>query len=77
LSMAQKAVRLQASVDHLDTLAEAYFQSGQPIEAIQTIRRAILITPLDSDRYPYLLKQFNRFRQGDTDSAPPSLSSAS
>ena len=44
--MAQKAVRLQASVDHLDTLAEAYFQSGQPIEAIQTIRRAILITPL-------------------------------
>ena len=46
LSMAQKAVRLQASVDHLDTLAEAYFQSGQPIEAIQTIRRAILITPL-------------------------------
>ncbi|MEC8254473.1 MAG: tetratricopeptide repeat protein, partial [SAR324 cluster bacterium] len=29
LSMAQKAVRLQASVDHLDTLAEAYFQSGQ------------------------------------------------
>ncbi|MEC8593300.1 MAG: tetratricopeptide repeat protein, partial [SAR324 cluster bacterium] len=77
LSMAQKAVSLQASVDHLDTLAEAYFQSGQPIEAIQTIRRAILITPLDSDRYPYLLKQFNRFRQGDTDSAPPSLSSAS
>lgn len=77
LSMAQKAVRLQASVDHLDTLAEAYFQSGQPIEAIQTIRRAILITPLDSDRYPYLLKQFNRFRQGDTDSAPPSLSHAS
>ena len=77
LSMAQKAVRLQGSVDHLDTLAEAYFQSGQPIEAIQTIRRAILITPLDSDRYPYLLKQFNRFRQGDTDSAPPSLSSAS
>ena len=46
LSMAQKAVSLQASVDHLDTLAEAYFQSGQPIEAIQTIRRAILITPL-------------------------------
>ena len=77
LSMAQKAVRLQASVDHLDTLAEAYFQSGQPIEAIQTIRRAILITPLDSDRYPYLLKQFNRFRQGDTNSAPPILNSAS
>ena len=77
LSMAQKAVQLQGSVDHLDTLAEAYFQSGQQIEAIQTIRRAILITPLDSDRYPYLLKQFNRFRQGDTDSAPPSLSSAS
>ena len=75
--MAQKAVQLQASVDHLDTLAEAYFQSGKPIEAIQTIRRAILITPLDSDRYPYLLKQFNRFRQGDTDSAQPSLSSAS
>ena len=77
LSMAQKAVRLQASVDHLDTLAEAYFQSGQPIEAIQTIRRAILITPLDSDRYPYLLKQFNRFRKGDTNSAPPILNSAS
>ena len=77
LSMAQKAVSLQASVEHLDTLAEAYFQSGQPIEAIQTIRRAILITPLDSDRYPYLLKQFNRFRQGDTNSAPPILNSAS
>ena len=74
LSMAQKAVQLQASVDHLDTLAEAYFQSGKPIEAIQTIRRAIFITPLDSDRYPYLLKQFNRFRHGDTGSVPPSLS---
>lgn len=77
LNMALKAVELKASVDHLDTLAEAYFQSDQPIEAVQTIRRAILITPIDSDRYPYLLKQFNRFRQGDTQSPPPILGSTS
>ena len=77
LDMARRAVEIRATVDHLDTLAEAYFQSGQPIEALQTIRRAILITPQDSDRYPYLLKQFNRFRQGDPHTSPPGISSAS
>jgi tetratricopeptide (TPR) repeat protein len=77
LSMAQRAVQLQASVDHLDTLAEAYFQSGQPQQALQTIRQAILITPQSSERYPYLLEQFERFRQGNPQTAPPGLSTPS
>lgn len=44
----------------LDTLAEVYFRLGQREQAIQTIERAIAISPED----PYLLGQRDRFREG-------------
>ena len=73
LGLAQRAVEGEASVDHLDTLAEAFFQSGKSKESLTTIKKAIRKVEADSERYLYLKKQFERFKNGDTTVPPPGL----
>lgn len=70
LGYAQQAVQLDPSVEHLDTLAEAYFKNGQVEQAIETIKKAILSNPRASNRNDYLFNQYNRFRNGNLDSKP-------
>lgn len=71
LELSQKAISMEASIEHLDTLAEAYFQTGQAETAIAIVRRAILTTEFNSKDFLYLTKQYQRFLSGDTHSAPP------
>ncbi len=40
MQLARKSVELHPTIDNLDTLAEAYFQSGKNHKAIELIRRA-------------------------------------
>lgn len=70
LTYAQQAVALLSSQEHLDTLAEAYFQSGQIDLAIQTIKKAILKANSQSEQFQYLMRQYRRFRKGDLHSLP-------
>ncbi|MGK5090924.1 tetratricopeptide repeat protein [Deltaproteobacteria bacterium TL4] len=70
LKLAKLAVDLQDSDDHLDTLAEAYFQSGNQSQAIETIKRAILKSTLNSKKFKYLMQQYERFQQGELKSLP-------
>ncbi len=70
LSYAQQAVALLSSEEHLDTLAEAYFQSGKLDLALKTIKEAILKTNFQSEQFQYLMRQYQRFRKGDLHSLP-------
>jgi uncharacterized Ntn-hydrolase superfamily protein len=59
LAAAQKAVEIEPqNTGIIDTLAEVYFRLGRRAEAIETIERALRITPED----PYLKGQRERFR---------------
>ncbi|MDG2064374.1 MAG: hypothetical protein P8L36_05215, partial [SAR324 cluster bacterium] len=62
------------NIDNLDTLAEAYFQSGDTKQALEVIRKAASEVDYPPKRHSYLRKQLLRFRKGDTDSNPPTLS---
>ncbi len=70
LVYARQAVNLRPSKEHLDTLAEAYFQSGQIDRAIETIKEAIFKTNSQTEHFQYLMQQYRRFRQGDLHSLP-------
>ena len=72
--LAQKSVDLFPTIDNLDTLAEAFFQSGHAKEALEIIRKATRDVDFTSERHSYLRKQFERFRKGDPKSPPPALS---
>ena len=61
-------------IDHIDTLAEAYFQSGNPDKAIETLRRGAREAPYPKSRERYLHLQYQRFRRGNPDSEPPPVS---
>lgn len=74
LVLARQAVKLQPTEEHLDTLAEAYFQSGNIPKAIETIKLAIMKVNMHSGKFNYFMKQYERFRKGNTLSQPPSLS---
>jgi len=64
LSAARTAVEIEPrNTAILDTLAEVYFRLGQGEQALQTIERAIEISPED----PYLMGQRERFRKGRTE----------
>ncbi len=70
LVYARQAVNLHPSKEHLDTLAEAYFQSGQIDMAIETIKEAIFKSNSQTEHFQYLMQQYRRFRQGDLHSLP-------
>ena len=74
MKLAQKSVELVPTIDNLDTLAEAYFQSGEIKEALEIIRKASSDVDYPPKRHSYLRKQLLRFRNGDPDSNPPTLS---
>ena len=74
MKLAQKSVDLLPNIDNLDTLAEAYFQSGDTKQALEVIRKAASEVDYPPKRHSYLRKQLLRFRKGDTDSNPPTLS---
>ena len=73
LELAIRAVELQPTIDHLDTLAEAYFQSGQRDAAQDAYRRGVLEADFPRLRLPYLRAQYLRFQNGSFDSDPPEL----
>ena len=58
-----KAVALTDEKDpsHLDTLAEAYFLSGEQGKAVETIRKAIALEP-NNKHYQELLDRFEEGR---------------
>ncbi|MBF0240643.1 MAG: tetratricopeptide repeat protein [SAR324 cluster bacterium] len=70
LELALQAVELDESDDNLDTLAEAYFQSGNIDMALQTIKKAILRSDTRSGKFDYFLTQYQRFRLEQADSLP-------
>ncbi|MBF0279869.1 MAG: tetratricopeptide repeat protein [SAR324 cluster bacterium] len=70
LIYARQAVAILSTQEHLDTLAEAYFQSGQIDLALKTIKEAILKTNSQSEQFQYLMGQYQRFRKGDLHSLP-------
>ena len=74
MQLAKKSVELHPTIDNLDTLAEAYFQSGKQKKAIEVIRRAAKEVNYPLDRHSYLRKQLLRFRKGEPNIRPPSLS---
>ena len=74
MKLAQKSVELFPTIDNLDTLAEAYFQSGEIKKALEIIRKAGSDVDYPPKRHSYLRKQLLRFRKGDLDSNPPTLS---
>jgi tetratricopeptide (TPR) repeat protein len=74
MKLAQKSVDLLPTIDNLDTLAEAYFQSGDTKQALEVIRKAASEVDYPPKRHSYLRKQLLRFRKGDPDSNPPALS---
>ena len=71
LELASRSVELEPSIDHFDTLAEAYFQSKRRQDARETLQRAILEVSFSSERVPYLRAQYLRFQSGAFDSDPP------
>ena len=73
LELALQAVELQPSIDHLDTLAEAHFQSGQREAAQDAFRRGVLEADFPRSRIPYLRAQYLRFQSGEFSSDPPDL----
>ena len=73
LKLALKSVEIFPTIDNLDTLAEAYFQSGKVKEAINILRKATIDVNYPVKRQPYLRKQFLRFKKGDPNTNPPSL----
>jgi len=74
MQLAIKSVALNPTIDNLDTLAEAYFQSGKKKKAIEVIRRAAKEVNYPVERHSYLRKQLLRFRKGEPDIKPPALS---
>ena len=74
MELALKSVELNPTIDNLDTLAEAYFQSGQRKKAIEIIRKAAREVDYTPNRHSYLRKQLLRFRKGEPNSSPPALS---
>mgnify|MGYP006118979977 FL=1 len=74
MKLAQKSVELLPTIDNLDTLAEAYFQSGEIKKALEIILKAGSDVDYPPKRQSYLRKQLLRFRNGDPDSNPPTLS---
>ena len=73
MQLARKSVNLHPTIDNLDTLAEAYFQSGKQKKAIEVIRRASKEMNFPVERNSYLRKQFLRFRKGEPNISPPAL----
>ena len=73
LELAIRAVDLQPTIDHLDTLAEAYFQSEQREEAQDAFQRAVLEANFSRPRIPYLREQYLRFQSGEYTSNPPEV----
>ena len=74
MELALKSVELNPTIDNLDTLAEAYFQSGERKKAIEIIRKAAREVEYSPNRRPYLRKQLLRFRKGEQNSSPPAIS---
>ncbi|MBC8258199.1 MAG: tetratricopeptide repeat protein [SAR324 cluster bacterium] len=74
LELALESVELNPTIDNLDTLAEAYFQSGDRKKAIETLRKAAREVDYSTNRHSYIRKQLLRFRNGEQDSSPPALS---
>ena len=74
MQLARKSVELHPTIDNLDTLAEAYFQSGKQKKAIEVIRRAAKEVNYPVERHSYLRKQLMRFRKGEPNIKPPALS---
>jgi len=74
MQLARKSVELHPTIDNLDTLAEAYFQSGKQKKAIEVIRRAAKEVNFPVKRHSYLRKQLLRFRKGKPNIKPPALS---
>ena len=74
MNLALKSVELLPTIDNLDTLAEAYFQSRKIKKAIEIIRKAAIDVDYPLKRHSYLRKQLLRFRNGNPDSTPPTLS---
>ncbi len=74
MQLARKSVNLNPTIDNLDTLAEAYFQSGKQKKAIEIIRRASKEVNYPVERQSYLRKQLLRFRKGEHNIRPPALS---
>ena len=74
MKLAKKSVELHPTIDNLDTLAEAYFQSGNQKKAIEVIRRAAKEMKYPVERQSYLRKQLLRFRKGEINIRPPVLS---
>ena len=74
LELALKSVELEATIDHMDTLAEAYFQSGQAAKAIETLRKGARQATYPKSRERYLKGQYLRFRKGDPSASPPPVS---
>jgi len=73
MKLALKSVELNPTIDSLDTLAEAYFQSGDRIKALETIHKAAREVDYPPNRHSYLRKQLLRFRKGEQNSSPPAL----
>jgi Zn-dependent protease with chaperone function len=67
LPLARRAVSLQRTAPFLDTLAEAYYQTGDPERAVQVIEEAI---DMAQDRRSYYEEQRDKFRRS-IPSAPP------
>jgi tetratricopeptide (TPR) repeat protein len=58
LMLAKEAVKLERSPIFLDTLAEAYYENGFVLEAIDVIKEAISITTDNRDYYQGQLEKF-------------------
>ena len=71
LKLAERAVSEADTIDHIDTLAEAYFQSGNPAKAIKTLRKGARSAHYPKSRERYLKLQYERFRAGNTNTSPP------
>lgn len=74
LELARQAVELEGSIDHWDTLAEAWFQNGNSAEAIRVLREAVRKQPFPESREAYLHQQYLRFQAGDRNVPPPPVS---
>jgi tetratricopeptide (TPR) repeat protein len=70
LDHARKGVEYEPdNADHLDTLAEVYFQRGDKDKAVELMKKCVEMQP----RYDYFRKQLKRMQAGDRDAdVPPS-----
>ncbi len=73
LKLAEQAVAQEGSIDHWDTLAEAWFQNGEASKAIEVLRQAVRETPFPESRESYLQAQYQRFRSGNPQVPPPAV----